>query len=97
MYFCARAEACANELMYESMYICTVRAHKGFVQCASELVYISLHLRELCAVCMCTWANVRDYVPFVRCEPPKALCHVLVHVRSYLYEVLVWNQDACVL
>ena len=31
MCFCARERACADELMCESLYICTVRAHKGFV------------------------------------------------------------------
>ena len=77
--FCARAEACADELMCENLHfygtspqelcalcgrVCrwahvreSVRLygaspHKGFMQCTSELVYMSLRPRGLCAVCM---------------------------------------------
>ena len=28
----------ADELMCGSLYVCTVRAHKGFIKCASEFV-----------------------------------------------------------
>ena len=43
--FCARAGVCADELMCEGLYICTVRAHKGCVlmcscegECVDELM-----------------------------------------------------------
>ena len=50
---CSCAGGCADELMCESLYVCTMRAPKGFMQRASELVYICLRPRVLCAVCTC--------------------------------------------
>ena len=49
---CFCAGGCADELMRGNLYVCTARAHKDFMQCAS--------------------------------------------LSSCLYEVLVWNQYACV-
>ena len=72
--FCARAGACVDESMCVSLYICTVRAHKGFVLlgsraegCADELKCESLYV-----------FTMRAHEGFVRCEPIRALYNVLV-------------------
>ena len=62
MCFCAHTRACADELMYESLYICTVRAHKSFVllrrrvrRCAHVRDPVRLYgasPQGLCAMCL---------------------------------------------
>ena len=57
--------ACADELVCEGVCFFDVRAHKGFVQCAS------VHERVQMSSCARACASVR-------CGPTRALCNVLV-------------------
>ena len=74
MCFCAHAGACVDELMCETLYICTVRAHKSFVLLCSRAGRCTNELRcESSYVC-----TVRAHIGFVRCEPTRILYNVLV-------------------
>ena len=73
MCFCARAGTCVDELMYASLYICTVRAHQDFVLLCFCIRLHGVRPKMLCAV--------RAHKGFTQCagaRPPgpcsKCLC-----------------------
>ena len=80
---CSRAGGCADELKCESLYVCTVRAHKSFVWCKPTkafynvlvlahqdfVQYASMLVRERMQMSSCTRACTS-----VRYDPTRALC-----------------------
>ena len=89
-----------------ALYSMLVLAHPGFVQSAYVLVRERVQMSSCTTACtsvrckptrdLCFYAggvqmrSCAGACIYVRCEPTKALCSM------YRYEVLVWNQYACV-
>ena len=93
-----------------ALYSVLVLAHQGFVQSTYVLVRervqmssctracTSVGYKPTSDLCFCAggvqMSSCEEACIYVRYEPTKALCSVLLISR--LYEVLVWNQYACV-
>ena len=80
---CSYAGGCADELKCESLYVCTVRAHKDFVRCEPTRASYNVLVLAHQGFVQCASVLVRERVQInscaractsVRCEPTRALC-----------------------
>ena len=86
--FCAcGAGGCTTELKCESLYACTLRAHKGFVRCEPTRVLYHVLVLAHQGFVQCASVLVRKRVQIssctrtftsVRCKPTRDLCNVLL-------------------
>ena len=67
MLLCSRAGGCENELMCESLYVCTVQAHKGFVRCEPTRALYDVLVLAHQGFVQCASVFVRERVQMSLC------------------------------